>query len=53
MHDTGEGGLLRQLHNHGVAGGQGRAELPRLHQQREVPGDNLPEKSLLEDYANF
>merc|ERR1719312_1723323 len=33
--------LLRQLHHHGIAHAQGRAQLPGLHEKREVPGDDL------------
>ena len=33
--------LLGRLHHDGVPAGQGRAPLPRQHQQREVPGDDL------------
>ena len=33
--------LLGRLQDDGVAGRQGRAPLPRLHQQREVPRDDL------------
>ncbi len=36
-----ERGLLSSLHDNGVAGGQGRANLPRQHEKGEVPGDNL------------
>ncbi|KAF3840206.1 hypothetical protein F7725_018923 [Dissostichus mawsoni] len=32
-----ERSLLSDLHHHGVPSGQGRAQLPGLHQQREVP----------------
>ena len=32
---------LGRLEDHGVAGGQGRGQLPGGHQQREVPGDDL------------
>ena len=39
----GQRGLLGRLEHHGVAGGQRRAELPRGHQQREVPRDDLPD----------
>ncbi len=37
----GERGLLGQLEDDGIAGRQGRAQLPGSHQQREVPGDDL------------
>merc|ERR1719312_290357 len=33
--------LLRQLHHHGVAHAQSRAQLPGLHEKREVPGYDL------------
>ncbi len=36
-----EGGLLRSLHDNGVASGQSRTNLPREHEKREVPGNNL------------
>ena len=39
----GQRGLLGGLEHHAVAGGQRRAELPRGHQQREVPRDDLPD----------
>ena len=39
--DRGQRRLLGRLHHHGVARGQRRPELPRGHQQREVPGDDL------------
>lgn len=29
--------LLSHFHHHSVTGGKGRAKLPGLHQQREVP----------------
>ena len=35
--------LLGGLHHDGVAGGQRRRELPRLHQHREIPGNDLPD----------
>ena len=38
----GQRGLLGRLEDHAVTGGQGGAELPRGHQQREVPRDDLP-----------
>ena len=34
-------GLLRRLQDDGVAGAQGGGQLPGLHQQGEVPGDDL------------
>ena len=37
----GQRRLLGRLEHHAVARGQGRAELPRGHQQREVPRDDL------------
>ncbi len=33
--------LFGDLQHHGAAGGQGRAELPGRHQEREVPRDDL------------
>jgi len=33
--------LLGQLHDHAVSSGQGRSKLPGLHQQWEIPGNNL------------
>jgi ParB family chromosome partitioning protein len=33
--------LFGGLEHHAVAGGQGRGQLPRRHQQREVPRDDL------------
>ena len=38
---AGERRLLGQLHDDGVAAGQGRAPFPGQHQQREVPGNDL------------
>ena len=38
----GQRRLLGGLHHHCVAGGQRRRQLPRLHQQREIPGNDLP-----------
>ncbi|MNM45711.1 hypothetical protein D3C81_566370 [compost metagenome] len=35
--------LLGRLEHHAVARGQGRGEFPGGHQQREVPGDDLPD----------
>jgi ParB family chromosome partitioning protein len=35
--------LLGRLEDDGIAAGQGGAELPGGHQQREVPGDDLPD----------
>lgn len=37
----GEGSLLSSLHDNGVTGGQGRADLPCQHEKGEVPGDDL------------
>ena len=37
----GQRGLLSRLHDDGVAGGDGGANLPRPHEQGEVPGDDL------------
>ena len=37
----GQRRLLGGLQDDGAAGRQGRTPLPRLHQQREVPGDDL------------
>ena len=34
---------LRGLQDHGVSGGECRRDLPRDHQQREVPRDDLPD----------
>lgn len=34
--------LLRHLHDHHVSSRQGGAQLPRLHQEGEVPRDDLP-----------
>src|SRR5262249_17421473 len=42
----GERRLLRRFQNNGAAGRQGRAPFPGLHEQREVPRNDLP------DYAN-
>jgi hypothetical protein len=39
--DRGQRRLLGRLQHHRVAGGQRRPELPRGHQQREVPRDDL------------
>lgn len=36
-----ERGLLSSLHDNGVTGGQGRADLPCKHEKGEVPGDDL------------
>ena len=38
----GERGLFCGFQNHGATGGQRRSELPCGHQQREVPGNDLP-----------
>ena len=35
-------GLLGRLHHDRAAGGKGRAPLPRHHQDRKVPGNDLP-----------
>lgn len=40
-HQGGEGGLLGRLQHNHVACCQRRADLPRPHEQREVPGDDL------------
>ena len=37
----GQRGRLGGLQDHRVAGGERRGDLPREHQQREVPGDDL------------
>ena len=39
--ESRERSLLSSLHDDTVASGQGRANLPGKHEQREVPGDNL------------
>ena len=39
----GQRGLLGGLEHHGVPGRQRRGQLPRGHQQREVPRDDLPD----------
>ena len=41
--ESSEGSLFRWLHHHHVPCSQGRAKLPSLHQQWEVPGDDLPD----------
>lgn len=38
---SGEGSGLGGLQNNGVTSGKGRANLPRKHEQRKVPGNNL------------
>src|SRR5262249_3812784 len=43
--------LLGGLKDRAVAGGQRRAELPRGHQQREVPRDDLPDLGVLRQAA--
>lgn len=47
--ETRQGRLLGRLHDNGVAGGQGRADLPGKHEQGEVPGNNLTADTNLED----
>ncbi len=47
-HDLGEeqgaqAGVGGGLEHHGIAHGDGRGDLPGQHQQREVPGDDLPD----------
>ena len=37
----GERRLFRHLQYHRAAGGEGRSQFPRRHQQRKVPGDDL------------
>lgn len=44
---AGQGSLLGSLQDDGVTRGQGRAQLPRPHEQGEVPGDNLTTHSNL------
>jgi len=39
--ETGERSLLGQFHHHRAAARQRRAQLPRLHKKREVPGNDL------------
>ena len=39
--EPGERRLLGQLHDDGVTCGQGGAQLPGLHQEREIPGNYL------------
>ena len=39
--EGGEGRLLRGLEDDGAAGGEGRAQLPGEHHEREVPRDDL------------
>ena len=38
-----DGGLLGGLEDDGVAAGEGRGELPRRHEEREVPREDLPD----------
>jgi len=38
---TGQRGLFSGLENNGVTGGDGGADLPGPHEEREVPGDDL------------
>lgn len=38
---TGERGLLGSLHDNSVTGSHGGGNLPRPHEEREVPGDDL------------
>src|ERR1700722_10875277 len=38
---SGERSLFGRLEYHATAGGQGRSEFPRGHQQREIPGNDL------------
>src|SRR5882762_1746148 len=33
---------FRWLQHHGIPSGQGRSNLPRRHEQRKIPGNNLP-----------
>src|SRR5207302_2939780 len=40
--ERGERRRLRGLQHHGVPGGEGGRDLPREHEQREVPRDDLP-----------
>ena len=40
---SGERRLLGRLQHHRVAGSQRRSQLPGLHQQREIPGNDLPD----------
>ena len=42
-HQDAERGLLGGLQHHAVAGGERGRELPDRHQQREVPGNDLPD----------
>mmetsp|Transcript_22745 Transcript_22745/g.60039 ORF Transcript_22745/g.60039 Transcript_22745/m.60039 type:complete len:275 (-) Transcript_22745:32-856(-) len=39
--EAGQRRLLAEFHDDGAAHGQRRAELPGLHEEREVPGDDL------------
>jgi hypothetical protein len=38
---SGQRGGLGRFEDHGVSGGQGGCDLPRQHQEREVPRDHL------------
>mmetsp|Transcript_21894 Transcript_21894/g.35117 ORF Transcript_21894/g.35117 Transcript_21894/m.35117 type:complete len:457 (+) Transcript_21894:138-1508(+) len=40
-HQHGQGRLLTQLEHRRAAHGEGRAQLPRGHEQGEIPGDDL------------
>mmetsp|Transcript_38569 Transcript_38569/g.87715 ORF Transcript_38569/g.87715 Transcript_38569/m.87715 type:complete len:500 (+) Transcript_38569:271-1770(+) len=40
-HHDGGGSLLGRLEHDAIAGGQGRRQLPRRHEQREIPRDDL------------
>ena len=39
--EGGEGGFLGGLQDDGTPRGQGRAQLPRRHEQGKIPGNNL------------
>ena len=44
-HERGQRSELRWLQHDRVAGGQSRRNLPRQHQQRKIPRDDLPHNS--------
>ena len=51
--ESGERGLLGSLENNGVTGGNRRANLPRPHEQWEVPWDDLTANANLDYFIRY
>ena len=50
--ESGKRGLLGGLENNGISSGNSGANLPRQHEKREVPRDDLSANTNLEESAH-